>query len=795
MRFSGSARLRPVRIGFLISPDELPTVRRVMRLNSCLWGGRYNPIIPFIEDTPARWTEHYSQFRGLDITRGYINFFEPDVIVEAVPGMADKLGWKHDNSRFELPRVVSLSEFFTVNNRKRVDFVAGLDVFNVIAHLYENEYKYQRRHKRSFALFDSTDDAVFELFGGAYPNDEPLKYISDAYRDVFEPETLSLSSTSYLKLVTNGYTGPLWVTRQGLEESFGRRNDPTIFVFDPMDPQDVIDCWNYRLIERNILPVNLEWLGDHAEFLRQKIQDHHRPIPGNPYGTMFHTSVKFGRSVSEKSVMDLVKRHFSELPEHSFFIGHYPDIWDVRKKEHHRPERKLLITSKSESFDEVVNSDGYVKIPAPSPEFHDKGKLYTRSTWINVIQPSVLYRDQDTAVVFPNNLWEPGFPFPRASPPITITREGWTTPQQYATHYSLLQPISGRDAIIGWFETRGIKAKPSEAGQIAAQIISAAGSLLACGMFADKETIELLNSMAESHSERARDGRQISRTEPDRAKHRNAIRDHFAKREKHSFGFWNKLDYFLERSVFRAGVRVQCPTCAYYNWFDLDTINYDPTCGRCLKQFKFSQTPKDLGKVEWFYRIIGPFAAPDYVRGGYAVALTLRSIAERHDSELTWSTGLELSNPRCEIDFAAWYRRSSIMSDEEREEPVLVIGEAKSFGFNAIDARSINNLRSVGEKFPGAFLIVSSLKAIADYSASELNLLRDLARWGRSTWLDGHPQNPVIVLTGVELFSERGIEQAWKKIGGRAADFVKPAYVDLIPTALKIDLCPLACGD
>ena len=302
---------------------------------------------------------------------------------------------------------------------------------------------------------------------------------------------------------------------------------------------------------------------------------------------------------------------------------------------------------------------------------------------------------------------------------------------------------------------------------------------MACGMFADRETVELLNSMAESHSEQQRDGRPIRRSVPDRAKHRNEIKQHFAQRAKRSFGHWNRLNYFLERSVFRAGLRVQCPTCAYYIWFDLETISYNPTCSRCLNEFKLSQAPDDLGDFEWFYRVIGPFAAPDYVRGGYAVALTLRCIAERHEAELTWSTGLELNELGCEVDFAGWYQRGSLMSNREREEPVFFVGEAKSFGRSAIAKKSIDNLRLLAERFPNAFMIVSSLKTIADYSVQELDLLRELARWGRSVRIRGKPRNPLVVLTGRELFSDQGIRHAWQEDVGNASRFVQHSAVDL----------------
>jgi hypothetical protein len=374
-------------------------------------------------------------------------------------------------------------------------------------------------------------------------------------------------------------------------------------------------------------------------------------------------------------------------------------------------------------------------------------------------------------------LWNPGEPAFAISRDLTITREGWTVPQEYAIGYTLLRPSSGRDALIGWFKANGVEASPSDEGQVAAQIIAGAGNLLACNMFADRETLALLNEMAESHAERTRDGKLVRATGPDRAQHFRRIQQHFKQRERRGFGYWNKLDYFLERSVFRAGLRVQCPTCAHHNWFDLDAISYTLICSRCLKPFNFAQAPADLGRAEWFYRVIGPFAAPDYGRGGYAVALTLRCLVENGDNELTWSTGLILKELQREIDFAAWYRRRS-RGGGERDEPVRLIGEAKSFGKNAISEDDLVGLREVAERFPGAVMIVSSLRPIGSYSAAEIRRLSELALWGRSNISRLGPRNLLIVLTATELLSEGGIVNAWRNAGGRAAELVRHASVD-----------------
>jgi hypothetical protein len=768
MRFAGSVKLRPVRLGFLLPPGDLAVVRRVARLCSCLWGGRYNPMIPLFEDPPPRWVERCHRVEGLDVTRGYVDFFEPDVLVEASEGMATKIGWDDGESGFGLPRVVPLDKFYEVNCRGQVEFAAGIDILNIMHQLYDEEYKYQRRRKVPFALVEAADDdAFFDAFPGGYPEDADLKYIADSYRDVFEPEVLPSNADTSLKIIKEHFVGPLWISRHGLEESLGPRpSDETIFIFDPTNASDMLDYWNYRLVERRVLPISVKWLAEHAAIVRDVIDKVHRPIPGNPFGTMFYTNVHFGRSIADETIVDLARQHFAGLPERSFFLGRDPTIWPATKSGDRWRDAKILVKAESKPFDEEVNSDGYAKIPAPAPEFRNATGAYARSRWMNVVLPTSSHCGEEAAIVYPSNLWKPDYPSPGMGCELTVTREGLTIPQEHSIGYSLMRPVSGREALIGWLKSNGVEAYPSEEGQVAAQIIAGAGSLLACSMFADLGTLSLMNGMAESHTERSRVGKRDRAFSPDRAKHVNQIRQHFDQRSKRSFGYWNKLDYFLERSVFRAGLRAQCPTCAHYNWFDLDTIGYAPTCGRCLKQFKFAQVPADLGRIQWFYRVIGPFAAPDYARGGYAVALTLRCIAERHESEMTWSTGLVLDNLNCEIDFAGWYRRGSML-DDERDEPILFVGEAKSFGMNAIDEAAVASLRQVAERFPRAIMVVSSLRSISDYSTAEIQRLTDLAKWGRSRTINGRPRNALIVLTATELFSEHGITQAWKAIGGR----------------------------
>ncbi|TIT21630.1 MAG: hypothetical protein E5W70_16210 [Mesorhizobium sp.] len=652
--------------------------------------------------------------------------------------------------------------------RGKVQFAAGVDIAETMQELYDTEYKYERRHKHSFADIEQTPgNAFFDVVGGRYPTDGPLAYIPEGYREIFSPEKLAASADTAKKFLKEGYAGALWVSRHGLNESLGRGfSDETFCVFDPTDAGDVIDLWNFRLVERRLTPISMGWFAEHSEFVRERILAIHRPIPGNSSGTKFHSSELFGASIPDEARVELTRTHLSDLPDRSFFSGRPPLLWESVARGRDRREAKIIATGKSISFDEELGSERYLKLPAPTPSFLNATRRYTKGRWVNLVVADELHQRADPAIVYPSNLWSPEYPRLGSGRDLRIGREGWALQQEHEIGYSLLEPQEGRAAIIGWLKTQGIEATPSEEGQVASRVIATADTLLACGMFADRKTLQLLNEMAESHTEVHRNGKKTVKSVPDRSKHYQEVRRHFEERSKRSFGFWNNLDYFLNRSVFRAGLRVQCPICAYYNWFALDALGYKPTCSRCLNQFEFSQAPQDLHRLEWYYRLTGPFAAPDYARGGYAVALTLRSLAPQHDTNITWATGLRLAPLGCEIDFVAWHRPTR-MGRDERDEPILVLGEAKSFGVGSINDETIHSLKKVAESFPGAVLVVSTLREIDEYSLAEIARLRHLALWGRRKTHQAGPINPLVVLTGTELFARHGIADAWKQVDGK----------------------------
>jgi len=707
------------------------------------------------------------------------------VIVEAEPGVAKTVGWEPGERYSQVARLVSLDEFISTDNTGRVNFASGVDITAIHAHRYHKEFKFQLKREEKFAIMQAPpkQDAFFEVFVGIFPSDPKLAYIERQYKEAYGPVELPHAADTFVTLMEEFHYTPHWFTRAGLETDFSDHSDLTFFVFDPSDGQDLIDAWNLRLFERNVVLIHIDWFDRCAPLIRDLIVKNFRPIPGNPFGTMLHAKVEFSRSTSQDRAEQLAREHLQGLPQMScnFTLG-YDAIWENRDDNSvFRPQRVRLAAMASD-IDENVSDDLRVSFNTPSPEFLEGHSWFGRTTWVNVIQPRCTYSNLDElATVYPTNTFHPAYPRLRFSEWSSVSREGWVFPQRHKRLGEHVRLQLGRDAITGWLSEQKITAVPSDAGRVAEQIIRSVGGLHSCALFAEEDIVRLLDEMAATKVVRTDALGAVEESNyPDRAVPIRRWETLFTEQRRQRRMPWIGLEAFTKSSVLRAGLEVRCPHCAQRNWFDLTSLDYTITCTRCLKQFSFPQAGPEFKKLRWLYRVIGPFATPNFARGGYAVALTLRALAHGlgvGDRRMTWTTGLELDlgTSKVEVDFALWYQRDSLF--RESQEPALVLGEAKSFGREALTQEDVDHLKQVAARLPGAFMAVSVLKDT--FSSREKTRLVGLANWGRRRHHNGLPVNPLIIFTGTELFARWHVEDAWKEKGGKAKALVEPAYIDL----------------
>src|SRR5262249_2014860 len=169
---SAGIQLRPTRIGFLVRPTNLASVRAIMRACACLWGGTYNPIIPVFKKPPKEWKSDIDErFKGLAIAKGYVRFFEPDVYVEAEAGLLEEAGLGALRKQHAHPQVITLNELFEPEGgRKWSEPEFGLNIHDVLAHIYKTEQQFVHRDKReSVVVKPERGNALTESVFGVYP--------------------------------------------------------------------------------------------------------------------------------------------------------------------------------------------------------------------------------------------------------------------------------------------------------------------------------------------------------------------------------------------------------------------------------------------------------------------------------------------------------------------------------------------------------------------------------------------------------------------------------------------------
>ena len=160
---------------------------------------------------------------------------------------------------------------------------------------------------------------------------------------------------------------------------------------------------------------------------------------------------------------------------------------------------------------------------------------------------------------------------------------------------------------------------------------------------------------------------------------------------------------------------------------------------------------------------------------GTLLALKLLDQMDSFDARMTFSPALELQVDDgfpCEADYVAWIHRERY---GENLQPKLVIGEAKSFGKgDLIKPHDLERLRRIAKKLPGATIVISVLR---DYfTKGEKRTLLPFVNWARRLNKNWAPTNPVILLTGVELFYEFDLGSTWSEKGGPYAEFADLDY-------------------
>ena len=750
---------------------------RIFQINTCLWGGMFNPIIPFFKRVPVWWERPPFKFdKASQVLNGYLDFFEPDYVVEAEKGLANGLG-------FEPKRVLQLSDIL-VRSDDRNERGYGLSVIDLYRKLYKEEYQFVRRHKHPI-ITTKTRVSAFSTFAacvfGSFPEQASLQYFAKGYKEAFDSEEITIDASALQKVYQSQSISPLRIGCSNLEVNFNDQQDPALFIMDATEPRDLIDYWNYRAIHGRVRPVPLQWLPELADQSRGFIARTYRPLPGNRHGVMITAKVMFSRSIPEKDIEGLHSKYLKvDKPDANRLQPWYPPFWRPSPQIMFRPEPPT-IEYQSKKIDVPLQPDSpYIQFQTLSPDFAER--FGNKVRWANVITLQDWSHKDRLATVFPCDYRSPKMPkFGLGDEQPLSTTEGLVIFPRFKDHSEMWGLTDGAEAVSQWLKDYKITTRLSESGRATQQIIQTLGGFYGVRNVALKGVVQLLDGM--------------SRTPITRSAHKSE----FQNRVKTAVGdsLWRNavFENLVERKAVELGLELKCSKCGSWSWYRLSQLNSEMTCELCLRSFEFpAADPYNSDLAKWAYRVIGPFALPDYAKGGYAAALAIRFFAgvigKQVDSATTWSPGQELTFPdgaKIEADFLLWQQRKNHLRRDGLTETVF--GEAKSFGREAFTRKDVVRMKAIAMAFPGAILVFATMKEASELSKREIRLIRSLAEWGRKyDKSKAKSRAAVIVLTGTELFAAHDLHMAWNEKGGRHQELVAPAYVRVDDLRILADL-------
>ena len=217
-------------------------------------------------------------------------------------------------------------------------------------------------------------------------------------------------------------------------------------------------------------------------------------------------------------------------------------------------------------------------------------------------------------------------------------------------------------------------------------------------------------------------------------------------------GIWKgnrHLDALVRSNVLKLGMALRCTECFHTSWFSLESLKPRMSCPHCLKIFSFpSGSPPR--RDQWAYRVIGPFTTGGFAGGAYCVGAALNFLADKVARESNWIPSFIMRNSagqEFEADFGMLARPSRF---SHTASPHLFIGECKSF--NRFDERDFKRAEQAASLFPGGILCFCTFNETLNYHG--IRGLTKLANQGRKRMDVGKQMNPVLILTGRELFSE-----------------------------------------
>ncbi|MBH5403177.1 hypothetical protein HZZ13_36095 [Bradyrhizobium sp. CNPSo 4010] len=700
---------RPVRIGWVVTGQDTSQLATAAGWNTCLWGGRYNCVVP-ANDEP--------------LADSIVSCFGVDVLIPVE---------QSDASAAFISRFPHLEYH---QWRKGIFAQRGCE-FADIRHPVRIVARQEKEPAEFFTAptWESSDPLkiLLTLQFGCYP--APDTNIAD-YRGAIE-NALKSSATAIpldgpLPVALLEQVTPLKLTAYDLshERSFRGRRGPGVVLGSATDFDALLMFWNLRAAGAPLI------FYDQAHSTRLK-----------PYAEAFLSPFRGKRLSPSERVTFWIRRDYStddswkpdldlsDLPI-SLSDGRGDIIWNGLNVEPSSPKFSAWHRDVVPSYVEG-SGKASASFSLPGRPFNDDDTQALSQKFVVVVD-ATQHGSPDAELTFEtphvpalNEFYGRNFYFEydaARSQAGRFDKGSIGIITSISTQRLEIQAFRVFHWLKEFFEISKLKIERSEPGLRCSRIIAQLGGIQSCRVLKVRGARLLLRAYGvDEHFTRSAAITKIRDVDAANSSSSLELFKHLfiEYRESGDLKADDVFRYLLERRVFRAGLEFTCSNCQLPSWTHLDDVKTNISCSYCDHTYDVSPQLKDR---DWRYRRSGIFGRNDNQLGGVTVALTLQQLdTSLHDRLMMYSTAIKFTSStgaieQCESDLVAVVAGTSLDGDSSVE---IAFGECKTeMPFNEEDVRK---LRALADAIPSTLAVTYIIfSKTGTFSDAELALAKSL---------------------------------------------------------------------
>jgi len=232
-----SIKYRPIKIGFLVREGNIEDLVKASGINTLLWGGVYNPIIP-VSTTTKDFSKQLLSLFSVDVLFAVSHTTEIDEIIESNQFLRDP---NH-----------SAENIFYEDWQTKKNILGYLDSINVVDYYWEHEFKNKPKRYKSnctLAKWDNSDvcSNLFSILFGYFPTSYNLKDdFLNAFLKGLRSREISVPKDGSVNVdLAKGVT-PIMATTMELDGFGGTWRGDGFYIGSENDFSDLLYFWNLR---------------------------------------------------------------------------------------------------------------------------------------------------------------------------------------------------------------------------------------------------------------------------------------------------------------------------------------------------------------------------------------------------------------------------------------------------------------------------------------------------------------------------------------------------------------------